>query len=212
MPADRYLKYLQEEIHTVVAATIDDSGLPVTCAIDMMEADENSLYFLTAKGKGFYARLKKKGYVALTGIKGRNTMSCVAISLRGMVTELGNTLLPRLFEKFEKNPYMWEIYPTQESQKALTVFQIYEGVGEWFDLSQQPIERTSFSFGGAQAKETGYFVTDKCIGCKLCYSKCPQKCIDISTKPVVIRQEHCLHCGNCYEICPARAVERRVRQ
>ena len=208
MPADRYLKYLQEEIHTVVAATIDDSGLPVTCAIDMMEADENSLYFLTAKGKGFYDRLKKKGYVALTGIKGRNTMSCVAISLRGMVTELGNTLLPRLFEK---NPYMWEIYPTQESQKALTVFQIYEGVGEWFDLSQQPIERTSFSFGGAQAKETGYFVTDKCIGCKLCYSKCPQKCIDISTKPVVIRQEHCLHCGNCYEICPARAVERRVR-
>ena len=174
-----------------------------------MEADENSLYFLTAKGKGFYDRLKKKGYVALTGIKGRNTMSCVAISLRGMVTELGNTLLPRLFEK---NPYMWEIYPTQESQKALTVFQIYEGVGEWFDLSQQPIERPSFSFGGAQAKEPGYFVTDKCIGCKLCYSKCPQKCMDISTKPVVIRQEHCLHCGNCYEICPARAVERRVRQ
>ena len=50
---------------------------------------------------------------------------------------------------------------------------------------------------------------DKCIGCKLCYSKCPQKCIDISKKPVVIRQEHCLHCGNCYEICPARAIERR---
>lgn len=98
MPADRYLKCLQEEIHTVVAATIDDSGLPVTCAIDVMEADENSLYFLTAKARAFMP-LKKKGYVALTGIKGRNTMSCVAISLRGMVTELGNTLLPRLFEK-----------------------------------------------------------------------------------------------------------------
>ena len=41
------------------------------------------------------------------------------------------------------------------------------------------------------------------------YSKCPQKCIDISGKPVVIRQEHCLHCGNCFEICPARAIERR---
>ena len=33
--------------------------------------------------------------------------------------------------------------------------------------------------------------------------------IDISTKPVVIQQEHCLHCGNCYEVCPARAIERR---
>ena len=59
--------------------------------------------------------------------------------------------------------------------------------------------------------ETGVRAIDeqKCIGCKLCYSKCPQKCIDISTKPVVIQQEHCLHCGNCYEICPARAIERR---
>lgn len=54
-----------------------------------------------------------------------------------------------------------------------------------------------------------YFVTDKCIGCKLCYSKCPQKCIDISVKPVVIHQNNCLHCGNCYEICPTRAIEKR---
>ena len=89
MPTDRYLKYLQEEIHTVVAATIDDNGLPVTCAIDIMDSDEKGLYFLTAKGKSFYARLKKKGYVALTGMKGKDTMSCVAISLRGTVKELG---------------------------------------------------------------------------------------------------------------------------
>lgn len=206
MSADRYLKYLQEEIHTVVAATIDDNGLPVTCAIDIMDSDEKGLYFLTAKGKSFYDRLKKKEYVALTGMKGKDTMSCVAISLRGTVKELGNTLLPRLFEK---NPYMREIYPTQESQKALTVFQIYEGSGEWFDLSKQPIERASFSFGGAQIEKTGYFVTDKCIGCKLCYSKCPQKCIDISTVPAVIRQENCLHCGNCFSVCPQKAVIRR---
>lgn len=206
MPTDRYLKYLQEEIHSVIAATVDDSGLPVTCAIDIMDSDEKGLYFLTAKGKSFYARLKKKGYVALTGMKGKDTMSCVAISLRGTVKELGNTLLSRLFEK---NPYMWEIYPTQESQKALTVFQIYEGSGEWFDLSKQPIERAGFSFGGAQIEKTGYFVTDKCIGCKLCYSKCPQKCIDISTVPAVIRQENCLHCGNCFSVCPQKAVIRR---
>lgn len=30
--------------------------------------------------------------------------------------------------------------------KALTVFQIYEGSGEWFDLSKKPIERASFTF------------------------------------------------------------------
>lgn len=201
-----YLRYLEKEIHSVIAATVDDSGLPVTCAIDIMDSDEKGLYFLTAKGKSFYARLKKKGYVALTGMKGKDTMSCVAISLRGTVKELGNTLLPRLFEK---NPYMREIYPTQEAQKALTVFQIHEGSGEWFDLSKQPIERASFSFGGAQIGKTGYFVTDKCIGCKLCYSKCPQKCIDISIIPAAIRQENCLHCGNCFSVCPQKAVIRR---
>ena len=50
---------------------------------------------------------------------------------------------------------------------------------------------------------------DKCIGCKLCYSRCPQKCIDIEKKPVVIQKEHCLHCGNCFEICPVHAIVKR---
>ena len=34
-------------------ATVDSQGRPVTCAIDLMDYDENSLYFLTAKGKNF---------------------------------------------------------------------------------------------------------------------------------------------------------------
>ena len=93
MSAGRYLNDLREEIHTAVAATVDDNGLPVTCAIDMMDADKNSLYFLTAKGKGLYGRLKKRGYIALTGIKGKDTMSRAAISLRGKVKELGDTHL-----------------------------------------------------------------------------------------------------------------------
>ena len=104
---------------------------------------------------------------------------------------------------------MAKIYPDESSRSALTVFRICEGTGEWFDLFKTPVERASFSFGGAEKPGNGYFVTDRCIGCKLCYSKCPQKCIDITRKPVFIRQENCLHCGNCYEICPARAVERR---
>lgn len=56
------LEFLEKEIHTVIAATVDEKGRPVTCAIDIMDSDENGLYFLTAKGKGFYARLKKKRF------------------------------------------------------------------------------------------------------------------------------------------------------
>lgn len=44
-----YLRYLEKEIHSVIVATVDENGLPVTCAIDIMDSDENGLYFLTAK-------------------------------------------------------------------------------------------------------------------------------------------------------------------
>ena len=205
MTGKNVLNYLQREIHTTVAATTDKDGLPVTCAVDMMDADESGLYFLTARGKGFYTRLKENGYMALTGMKGEDTMSCIAISVCGKVKELGSDLLPR---PLEENPYMREIYPTQESQKALTVFQLYEGRGEWFDLSQKPIERFSFSFGRAKVEPEGYFVTGDCICCHACEAVCPQNCIDFTSVPAVIQQVHCLHCGNCMEICPQKAVIR----
>lgn len=85
MKTSDYLGYIVKEIHTVVIATVDDEGLPVTAAIDMMDSDENSIYFLTAKGKNFYDRLKDKGFLAFTGMKGEDTLSRVAVSVRGKV-------------------------------------------------------------------------------------------------------------------------------
>lgn len=206
METKDYLSYIVHEIHTTIVATVDDEGLPVTAAIDMMDSDENSLYFLTAKGKGFYDRLVRRGFLALTAIKGETTMSSVAVSVRGNVRELGYERIPELFRK---NPYMHEIYPAEESMRALTVFQIYKGIGEWFDLSKKPIERASFTFGGAEKKHDGYFITDACIGCASCAEVCPQKCIITDDIPYVIEQDHCLHCGNCMAACPVGAVERR---
>lgn len=206
MDGSAYLSFLVREIHTVIVATVDNDGLPVTAAIDMMDFDECGLYFLTAKGKGFYDRLKKRGVLALTGIKGNDTMSRVAVSIKGKVEEIGSDVLPRLLEK---NPYMYDIYPTEESRKALTVFRVFEGSGEWFDLSRKPIERASFSFGGKTAEPERYYITDACIGCETCGAVCPQNCIDFSNVPAVIEQEHCLHCGNCMQNCPVGAVERR---
>ena len=200
------LQYLQQEIHTTIAATVDENGLPVTCAIDIMDADENGLYFLTAKGKGFYNLLKDRGYLALTGVKGEDTMSCVAISVRGRIRELGSEPLSRLIAK---NPYMEEIYPTRVSQRALTVFQLYEGTGEWFDLSKKPMERFSFSIGHTMEEREGFLITKACNGCKVCRGVCPQNCIDFTATPATIQQEHCLHCGNCMEVCPQNAVIRR---
>ena len=200
-----YLKYLVEEIHTVIVATVDDENHPVTSAIDMMDYDEKGLYFLTARGKSLYDRLISKEYLSLTGIKGDDTLSSISISIKGKAGEIGSDKIPELFDK---NPYMKSIYPNKESMKALTVFQIYEGKGEWFDLSKKPIERTSFSFG-ASIEEKGYFITDACIGCSTCLSVCPQNCIDSKDIPFVIDQSHCLRCGNCFEICLLNAIEKR---
>ena len=124
MKAGEYFRILAEELHTAVVATVDDEGLPVTAAIDMMDYDEDGVYFLTAKGKRFYERLTKRGYLALTAVKGADTMTSAALSLRGRVKEAGAALLPRLFRK---NPYMAQIYPTEQSRAALTVFRLYEG-------------------------------------------------------------------------------------
>ena len=128
-----YLNYLVNEIHRTVVSTLDDDGLPVTAAIDMMMADESGLYFLTARGKNFYDRLVRQKFLALTGTKGNGTMSSVAISVRGKVREEGPS---RLDELLEHNPYMYDIYPTPASREVLTVFKVYEGTGEWFDLCE----------------------------------------------------------------------------
>lgn len=207
METKEYLRILQEEIHSTVVATVDDKGLPVTRVIDMMLHDDNSLYFLTAKGKAFYHQLIEHGYIAVSGMTGGDdSLSKKAVSVRGKIRCIGQE---KLEEIFEQNSYMAEIYPEKESRMALEVFQIYEGQGEFFDLSTKPITRGSFTLGEVESLQGGYFITDKCRGCRICYSKCPQKCIDMNTTPFAINQEHCLHCGYCITICPFGAIKKR---
>ena len=38
MTTKDYLEYIVHEIHTTIVATVDDEGLPVTAAIDMIDA------------------------------------------------------------------------------------------------------------------------------------------------------------------------------
>nr|WP_307999538.1 4Fe-4S binding protein [uncultured Merdimonas sp.] len=210
METKDYLRILKEEIHSTVIATVDEKGRPVTRVIDIMLADEESLYFITAKGKAFYSQLMENPYVAISGMcGGEGTMNKKAVSIRGQAVNIGSE---KLEEVFRQNPYMAEIYPQEESRKALEVFRVAEGTGEFFDLSVKPVYRDSFVLGTGR-QETGqaggYVITDRCRGCRICYSRCPQKCIDMSSRPFVIRQEHCLHCGNCMSACPFNAVEKR---
>lgn len=63
-----YLKMLEAHIHSVVAATADCEGHPVTRVIDIMLSDGWTIYFLAAKGKAFGDQLMNTGFIALTGM------------------------------------------------------------------------------------------------------------------------------------------------
>lgn len=174
METKDYLHMLVHQIHTAVVATIDELGLPMTCAIDLMDHDANSVYFLTAQGKSFYMRLKQHPYVSLTGIRGDTTLQSAALTLHGKVREVDASHQRQLFAK---NLYMYDIYPSEASRQAIRVFQLYEGCGERLDLSRRPIERASFSFGTSPKADSGYFVTAACDGCGRCAEVCPQDAI-----------------------------------
>lgn len=205
-----YLKILKDEIHSAVFATVDENGLPDARVIDIMLADSDSLYFITAKGKRFYRQLMEQKFVAISGMTGGDhSLDKKAVSVRGKIRNIGNEKLEKVFAE---NPYMNEIYPSMESRNALEVFQMYEGQGEYFDLSVKPIYRDTFYLGGSHGTHTnthGFYITERCSQCGKCFSECPQSCIDIIEGKVSINQAHCLHCGRCYEICSEKAILKR---
>lgn len=133
---------------------------------------------------------------------GSDTLSRKAVSVSGAVKNIGTR---KLDEIFIKNPYMAQIYPTDASRTALEVFCLYQGHGDFFDLSTQPITRASFAIGENTPAAIGYRITDACNGCGRCVESCPQNCIQ-SGAPYRIMAEHCLHCGHCFEVCPQNAI------
>ena len=96
MTKQDYLELLVENIHSTTVATIGADGHPQTRVIDMMLSDEQGVYFLTAKGKAFYAQLMEQGYIALSATKNK-----ISISLRGKIKNISSE---KLDEIFEKNP------------------------------------------------------------------------------------------------------------
>ncbi|WP_350454387.1 pyridoxamine 5'-phosphate oxidase family protein [Slackia heliotrinireducens] len=138
-------KYLVDDIHTVVIATVDDAGRPQTRAIDLLGYDEGGVYFSTGAGKAFCRELEAQGYVALTGMKGESTMERVAASMRGEVRACGPQ---KADELLDANPYMAQLYPTPESRATVRTFYLFKGSFDWFDLRTSPMTRLSFTFGG----------------------------------------------------------------
>lgn len=169
MTIEEILKFLQEEIHTVVIASLDEDHIPITCAIDLMLVENHKIYFLMARGKALYQRLMKQKEISLTGIKGEDTLTCIAVTIQGKVRNIGHE---KLINIFKMNPYMQEIYPQENAREVLEVFEIYEYQGELFDLSQKPIYRKTFAYHRKE-KNNNYDIIQQCNGCLKCYEIYP---------------------------------------
>ena len=68
-----------------------------------------------------------------------------SISLTGQVEWIGKEYLEKLLEA---NPYMYEIYPTEEGRSRLQVFRFKKALGDFYDLTQLPPYQARFEIEG----------------------------------------------------------------
>ena len=71
------------------------------------------------------------------------------------------------------------------------------------------------------AKGTLTFRIDRCKGCELCVSVCPQHILALDTERVNLRDYHpvgcldmsrCIGCGNCGIICPDGVIQVYIEE
>lgn len=201
MNAHDCLRILRD-VKDVAFATVDEKGLPQIRIIDVMLAENEKIYFCTARGKDFYAQLMRDNHIAITAVNKDFQM----VRLSGTAEKLMEQKywIDRIFKE---NPGMNSVYPN-ESRYILEPFCVANADIEFFDLSKEPINRENFTIGNSKKQKKGFEISASCIGCGKCRKICPQRCISLG-KPYEINQNHCLHCGLCFESCPVKAITKR---
>lgn len=203
-----------ELVGVLAFATVDSDGAPQIRNISAIHYETDAIYFLTARGKNFCKELQEDGRVQILCYTKYKEM----IRMSGRAYEVSDDELIKWRDMiFEEQPYLANVYP-QDTREICTIFCIDKADIEYFNLGVNPIFREIYHMGddiidkseeaeNRKGSGKGYYITDTCIGCGNCLSRCPQRCID-EGKPFSIRQNNCLHCGACFENCPVQAIQR----
>lgn len=188
-------------------ATVDRDGAPQIRNISAIHYEPDALYFFTARGKNFCRELMNDGRVQILCYTKYKEM----IRLSGKAYVVPDNEQAKWRDKiFEEQPYLSNVYPGSTKEIGI-VFCIDKAEVEYFNLGVKPIFRETYSLGNVKIHKKGYYITDSCIGCGTCATRCPQQCIGVNDSEnlaYIINQNNCLHCGNCYENCPVKAIIR----
>lgn len=203
MKKKEILDIIDQKMQTVVIFAVIDQGLSFSSIINLI-VENDKIYFFIAYGNELYNVLKKSPVISLTGYFNQTQVSMQTLFLSGKVQEIS---WDECHDKIKKDKIISRLYKNPKSLNILHGFEIYDYQGEYIDYGQDSIQRHYFS-SSLPMIAYGYFADSQCIYCKACYRVCPQKCIDISVKPVKINIEQCLQCGKCAQICPRRAISK----
>jgi len=192
---------LLREVKSISVATVHN-GTPEVRIADVMLANEDGLFFITARGKPYYKQLKDINRIALCAMD----KNYVTVRATGNIQFCDDE---NVIEKiFESNPILGTLYPG-DKKDILEAFHFHRGKGEIFDLSTHPPKRDRFAFGGETVNPPGFIINDKCTACGTCLDACPVGVIsegDIYS----IDGSHCLECGRCAEECPEDAIDEAL--
>lgn len=147
MDTTEILSILYKEIHSVVVGMIDSEGHPSSAYLDVMLADDDSIFFMTSNnGRKLIKMLNNSDYISICGKTEGDFFHSKMITIQGRIRNIGKA---RIDDLMDANPYMKELYPDDQKEKRqiIDVFQVYCGVGVYQDLSVSPAERIPFQFG-----------------------------------------------------------------
>ncbi len=140
-----FLQLITDSFQSVVFGTVDQNGNPHTNVADIELYDNGRLIFATTFEKPFYQRLKSHPQISITALRGAETMTSVGVTLTGIVEEVDQSYLDRIFSA---HPEMARISGENFSERRaiLRPFAITPLCGSVYDLRQSPIFQKSFNF------------------------------------------------------------------